>query len=262
MTANKTLCNLLKSVKLNYKSWLILLFVLYNIVRIGNKLKNQETTQSTTTINSIITIVSIFFLLYIFHYISHFSLFPILSVSHNYHHNNDNFLSHFCQIMTEFISIMFFVFIKYLSSVFAFASPFQVITETINTNIILFFYIFYTLVHNFNYSFLKVNQVHQYHHKDQSKNLGTDILDILFGTKHDIDNSLENTDHYIPVMLVSFVFVLVLQRAIPESTIEIKRSFIWMYLIVFVIYIFLSVFIYFYLQVSVKSKKGTTKKEQ
>ena len=45
------------------------------------------------------------------------------------------------------------------------------------------FGIFYTTVHNINYSIFHVNNIHEKHHNDVMYNYGPDIMDILMGTK-------------------------------------------------------------------------------
>jgi hypothetical protein len=49
------------------------------------------------------------------------------------------------------------------------------------------------------------------HHKLRIKNMGPDICDILFNTKHDVENSIENTDHYMPNIVICLVITLLLK---------------------------------------------------
>jgi hypothetical protein len=81
-----------------------------------------------------------------------------------------------------------------------------------NEYVVFFFYFFYTTVHNINYSIFHINRVHELHHELKIKNIGPDICDILFGTKHEPENGLENTDHYIPNMIFGLICVLCIKH--------------------------------------------------
>jgi hypothetical protein len=78
--------------------------------------------------------------------------------------------------------------------------------------IMFFIYIFYTTVHNINYSILKVNKYHFQHHQLPVSNMGPDIFDLLFGTKNKKTMENEQIDHYIPNILLSFLMVLFLKH--------------------------------------------------
>jgi hypothetical protein len=41
--------------------------------------------------------------------------------------------------------------------------------------------------------------------------MGPDICDILFNTKYDVENSIENTDHYMPNIVICLVITLLLK---------------------------------------------------
>ena len=71
--------------------------------------------------------------------------------------------------------------------------------------------LFYCSVHNINYSIFKVNSVHTLHHKEVNVNFGPDICDVLFGTKHSIEDCVENTNHYIPNILIITGIVMILK---------------------------------------------------
>ena len=78
----------------------------------------------------------------------------------------------------------------------------------LNEWIIIFYYIFYTTVHNVNYSIFHVNNVHENHHKLLLLNLGPDICDILLQTKFDLPQSIEKTDHYLGNIYFGLIIVL------------------------------------------------------
>ena len=72
--------------------------------------------------------------------------------------------------------------------------------------------LFYCSVHNVNYSIFKVNKVHSLHHKEVNVNFGPDVCDVLFGTKHYSENSVENTNHYVPNILIITGIVIILKN--------------------------------------------------
>ena len=85
----------------------------------------------------------------------------------------------------------------------------EYILEYINIPLNFFNFMLYTSIHYINYSYFHINNFHELHHKDTYKNIGPDICDIIFGTKYKIENSnentIENTDHYIPNILISLL---------------------------------------------------------
>jgi hypothetical protein len=76
--------------------------------------------------------------------------------------------------------------------------------------VIIYFMLFYCSVHNINYSIFKVNGVHRLHHTEVNLNFGPDICDVMFGTKHSSEDCVENTNHYIPniIIITGVVFIL------------------------------------------------------
>jgi hypothetical protein len=181
--------NLLKSLQLNYKSFLLLFIALIFLS------KN----------NYLICFITFFILLilsYLSHYFYHCEIFYPLNVVHIYHHENNNIFSHFIQVILEFQTACFMLCIHYL---FNFPLLF-------NEWILLFFYLFYTTIHNINYSFFHVNHVHEIHHKKMNKNFGPDICDIMFSTKYNIKKDIENTDHYIVNIIILFFLIICLKK--------------------------------------------------
>jgi hypothetical protein len=190
-----TLMNIKKSVVINYKSWIVLLISILIITK-NDLLKG---------------FLTFFFMLmasHLFHYSCHTASYT--NSVHVYHHNHNNYLSHISQIILELFSILNFIFIKHLFSYFAF----------LNEWVIIFYYFFYTTVHNVNYSIFHVNNIHEIHHKLQNVNLGPDICDIIFQTKFDVNdiNSLENTNHYIYNILYGLLLVTTLQLIWKHAT--------------------------------------------
>jgi len=219
-----TLVNIKKSVFINYQSWLILLISILIIT------KND-------LINGIITFTFMLLASHLFHYSCHIAIYT--NSVHIYHHSHNNYLSHISQIILELFSILNFIFIKHLFPYFAF----------LNEWVIIFYYLFYTTVHNVNYSIFHVNNVHEIHHKLQTVNLGPDICDIIFQTKFDVNNSLENTNHYIYNILYGLLLVSILQLIWKHATIQekniITNLFVGGYGIVVGVLLFLTVYFNF-----------------
>lgn len=174
-----------KSLSINYKSW-ILIIIAVSILSYPNVILGYVT--------FLILIISAYF----FHYLCHFKAAYPLNIVHLYHHNHNNNFSHFIQIMLELIFLIFFL---YLKEHFHFSF--------LNVWIILFFYIFYTTIHNINYSIYHVNTVYEMHHKLKVQNMGPDICDIIFNTKYNVEHDVENTDHYNYNILGSFTVTMV-----------------------------------------------------
>ena len=147
----------------------------------------------------IFTFFFFMFIAYFYHVITHVHK-NIFSIVHHYHHENDNFFSHFIQIVLESTMPYPFVIMSLLFDIHIF-DPW----------IILYFMIFYCSVHNINYSIFKVNTVHSLHHKEVNVNFGPDVCDVLFGTKHYSEDCVENTNHYIPNILVITGIVMILK---------------------------------------------------
>ena len=173
-----------RSILYNYKSWIVLGICMY----IMNMMNQYD----------LITMFSMFLCFHMFHYMSHCSFSYPFNCAHIYHHSHTNLFSNIIQIFVEFVSIVSPLFLKYI---------FIPNTLLLNPYIILFGFFFYTSVHSINYSLLHVNRVHEYHHINPLQNVGPDICDILFGTKYNVENEFENTDHYIPNIILSMLLV-------------------------------------------------------
>lgn len=219
----KTIYAIKKSVTINTKSW-ILLLVSIIIISYNNLL------------NGITTFFFMLFASHIFHYACHTALYT--NSVHIYHHKHSNYLSHISQMILEFCSILFFIFSKHL-----FGWLF------LNEFIVFFYYLFYTTVHNINYSIFHVNNVHENHHKLLTLNLGPDICDILFQTKFDLDSSIENTDHYTWNIFFSLIAILVgkiiWSNATSFEKIILTNVFVFIYALLAIILTVLTVYFNF-----------------
>jgi len=152
--------------------------------------------------NFFLGIITFYFILYL-SYNDHKSAHKIrniFSIIHCYHHENNNFFSHFIQILLEISLVGIFTPLYYIFGTIFF-----------NPWVLLFFILFYSSVHNINYSYLHINNVHKLHHEFYNTNIGPDILDIIFETKHPSEDTVENTNHYIPNIIITFLFVIFLK---------------------------------------------------
>jgi len=174
------------SLKENAASWIIMLSTI-SIISYPN------------IFLGLLTFVVFIFIAYFFHVVAHVHK-NIFSIVHHYHHENDNFFSHFIQILLE-LSIPYpFVIVSYFFGV-----------KILDPWIILYFMLFYCSVHNVNYSIFKVNGVHRLHHTEVNLNFGPDVCDVMFGTKHTSEDCVENTNHYIPNIIIITFIVLILK---------------------------------------------------
>lgn len=171
------------SIKLNYKSWLLIFIAIYII--------------SYPNISfGYISFFVIMFLAYLIHLMSH-KFNTIFTSTHQYHHHHNNLFSHFIQVCVE-IACAGSVLLIYNFTGFTMFEPW----------ILIFSNIFYSSIHNINYAIFHVNNVHTLHHVYENTNIGPDIFDVLFGTKNRLNTDVENTNHYIPNIIISTIIVM------------------------------------------------------
>ena len=192
MKISSYLNNIIQSLTINWKSWLCIHISLYLI---------NDNSLFIGYINYFIILL----FSYWSHYLLHWKYIYPLNIIHIYHHLHSNTFSHIIQIILEFVSLMFFIVIKHI---FMYG---KIDLYFINEWNMILYYFFYTTVHNINYSIFRVNNVHKIHHEVLFKNMGPDICDIIFETKHNPDYEIENTDHYIPNIIGSTVIVFILK---------------------------------------------------
>ena len=215
--------SLLSSIKENWLSWLCIAISLCII----------------TYPNCVVGYFTFFLLLllaYLAHFLSH-KTHNIFTVVHHYHHTHSNYLSYFSQILLEFL-------------VPTVLMPLYFIFDTVYLNewVILLFTLFYSSVHNINYGMFHVNEVHSLHHKFVYTNIGPDICDVMFNTKNPKDISVENTNHYIPNIIIGTIVVLAIQFLYNKN--EYNKSWITflMYTFLFTSLTFIGIFsLYLYL---------------
>lgn len=213
--------NIYRSLKLNYKSWIALL-----ISSIFLSWPNINYGLLEYVINT--------FILYYGHVVSHWKLFYPFNYGHIYHHENVNFISSTIQILIEVFAVMTI----YILIIVIFGK------KSLNPYAILMFSIFYTTIHNINYSILHVNKIHEKHHEDIKYNYGPDIVDIIMDTKYDPENDLENTDHYIPNIVISTLIAIVARNYISSlDELNQEKTLVFLgytYLLIFLILFFLT----------------------
>ena len=222
--------SVLESVKTNYLSWI---FIILSVIII-----------SYPSIKSGFITFFIFLLLsYYLHVVSHNNK-NIFTIIHHYHHDNNNFFSHFSQILFEL-------------SLLGILIPLHIIDTYIGNNYIDIwsgglYALFYSTVHNYNYGQLRVNDVHYLHHKNIFMNYGPDICDITFNTKHPDNKEVENTNHYIPNIILSSIFVLFLKYLCNYE--NIKTNLLNIYFIIMILIILFLAISSIYLYVNIDTK--------
>lgn len=202
------------SLILNYKTWVTLFISCYFLFR--------NRSLHLAWIEYILCILYS----YIAHRISHEPIGFLLNRAHIYHHEHTDWTSHLIQVCLEIAAVFFpIVFVYYVLNRPEIVFP-------INPYIFMLFSIFYTSTHNINYGMLKVNGVHYMHHKNYAVNYGPDICDIIFGTKHP-PRGIENTDHYIPNIIVAtaitFVFRHFYEKSSLQSQVYVKQFLVYCY---------------------------------
>lgn len=197
-------------------SWLMWTILLFSLVIISYKDFNK----------GFFTFIIISFFSYAVHLASHYfrNIFTIL---HHYHHENNNWFAYYSQILLEVtLPIVFLpLYLKYDN---VYLDPW----------ILLFFVLVYSSIHNINYAVFRVNDVHALHHKEIKTNIGPDIFDVIFNTKNKNNNTVENTNHYIPNIIITTILVFIIK------TFAEKNENIYSFLKIVLIYFYLSSFLF------------------
>ena len=183
--------NTIRSINKNLKTWIFFVFAIA-IVAKDNFFKGS------------VTFFVMLFLVYWVHSESH-SIRNWFTISHHYHHENNNWFSHGIQILLEMqFGLLLPVINEFLMD------------DILDKWVIILLYIFYTTVHNVNYSLFHVNKTHELHHKNIYTNIGPDICDVLFETKNQEnirdEDHLEDISHYIVNIIVGTIFVVLLKK--------------------------------------------------
>jgi hypothetical protein len=217
--------NIVNVFKKNWLSWTILIISIF-IISYPNLFMGYFT----------------FFILLILAYFSHYYSHcyrNIFTIIHNYHHENNNFFSYFSQIILELSVGGIFLPFYYLEY------------DLFDIWIIVLFTFFYTTIHNINYGQLRVNDVHYKHHNNIFCNIGPDICDVIFSTKCETDTDVENTNHYIPnIIIVTMIIFLFKYICKNERICDNLIKLCVIILILFYIFLILSSIYLFYFNLS------------
>ena len=217
----------LESIKTNYLSWGV---IILSVILVSYP----------SIIAGFITFFIFFFVSYFTHLFTHMNK-NIISILHFYNHDNNNFFSHFSQILLElFLSVLVFPLYYFYNTYLGY--------NFINIWIGFLFVLFYSSVHNYNYGQLKINDVHHLHHKNMFTNIGPDICDIAFNTKNPDNKEVENTNHYIPNILLSTIFILFIKYLCIDENIRdcllkifsLVMSLIFLFLSISSIYLYIN----------------------
>lgn len=214
--------NVLTSLKTNYLSWIVILLSISII-------------SQPFIAAGFITFFSLLLFAYFVHRGSH-DFRNVFTILHHYHHENDNFFSHFSQIILELsLGLLVVPLYYYLGD------------NYINIWTAILFTLFYSTVHNYNYGQLRVNDVHFLHHKEINTNIGPDICDIAFNTKNKKNTEVENTDHYIPNIIIITVLVLVIKYFVSNNDIkQMSLNIFYIFMTIFAVFISISsIYLYF-----------------
>jgi len=233
--------NLINSLKENYLSWLVL-FISAAILSYPN------------ITNGIITAICCYFWYYIIHRIQHTFDLNITNIIHTYHHDHSRtFLSDLTEVILE---------INFLNSILPYLYIFNI--PFINIWVILLYTFMYITIHNINYTILRVNDVHRAHHLNTNTNHGPDVCDIIFGSKSKLDREVENTDHYIPNIIIGFIFVYIIQclhRSSEKWRYYLNCAGIGMLLISLLLYVVFSIYLWIFVSDDLKNEIREKKKK-
>lgn len=212
--------------------------------------------------NGIITVFVCYFFYYIIHRIQHSFDLNILNIIHIYHHDHSRtFLSDLTEVIMEFNFLNGILPCLYILNI-----------QFINIWVILLYTFMYITIHNINYTILRVNNVHCFHHQNINTNHGPDVCDIVFGTKSKKETKVENTDHHIPNIIIGLIIIYFIQFIHGKSEKwrwYLNNAGISMLCISFILYIGFSSYLWVFVRNDIekemkdrKTKKKREKKQQ
>lgn len=218
-----TKITLLNSIIENWATWVITFISIYLI--------------TANVFKGFATYILLTFLVYFSHIINHLFVNVFTSL-HQYHHINDNFFSHFIQVVIELalFPVLFYIIYYIFGTIF------------IDGWIIFFATLVYSTVHNINYGLFHVNNVHSLHHNNVFTNMGPDVCDVIFGTKNKQNSTVENTNHYIPNIIIITILTLYLKYLCLNVSIKniLFKLLHWSVFSMILITIFFSIYIYYF----------------
>jgi len=152
---------------------------------------------------ALLTFLVLHFWSYFSHKITH--NFPSFMIFHDYHHNseiNKEWYSILIETLTNLITrsggiLIFFNLLiqKYYGY------------QILNNYVVLLYALLYTSVHMINFHNMNM-PTHVNHHTDLSKNIGPDLIDMLFGSKLEGDD-IEDLNHSsINILIITVLVIL------------------------------------------------------
>jgi len=220
--------NVINSLKENYLSWIVMFIS-------GIILSYPDIT------SGIITVIFCYVSYYLLHCFQHYCDLNIFNIIHNYHHDHSHtLLSTITEILLE---------LNFLNTLLPYLYIFNI--QIINTWIIILYTFMYITIHNINYTILRVNKVHNLHHRYVKTNYGPDVCDILFGTKNNLESTVENTDHYIPNIIIGLIIVYFIQSLYLSSEtwkFYLKNIGLAILAISFILYSAFSIYLWFFVK--------------
>ena len=155
---------------------------------------------------------------------------------HLYHHKHYDFFIFF-QVIVEFTYLPIIWIINYFTITYF---KFEFFDIWLN----LFGIILYSSIHNINYGIFHVNDVHSLHHENQATNYGPDLWDVIFKTKNKKNKSIENTNHYLPNIIIILCILLFLKNNVSEKIIN--NVLFYVSIFIYISYVLGTIYLYLF----------------
>lgn len=155
---------------------------------------------------------------------------------HLYHHKHYDFFIFF-QVIVEFMYLPIICIINYFTMTYF---KFEFFDIWLN----LFGIILYSSIHNINYGMFHVNDVHSLHHENQATNYGPDLWDVIFKTKNKKNKSIENTNHYLPNIIIILCILLFLKNNVSDKIIN--NVLFYVNIFIYISYVLGTIYLYLF----------------
>lgn len=240
---------LIKSLKVNYIFWItFLMCIIYLSINYGD----QKSGNIIKIISGVLTAFACIIVGWMVHKMAHtidytntftiiyneyFSFLPkwckkiidVLCFYADFHtkvHHNPKVNKIWYNLLIEFIQNIIIITIGplYVSSIIKLKIVLFSSYFIPNNIIIIFWGLIYATVHIINYNIIESKEHISHHNQDLSKNkaynkennkvynYGIDILDILFDTKYENDNSVENINHYAYNCIILLIIIIFIDK--------------------------------------------------
>ena len=210
----------LNSIYTNFLYWIVLFISLFII--------------SDNFLMGTLTFFTMYFLAYFVHVYTH-EYDTLFTKIHEYHHSHTNLFSHIIQLLLELSIPTIFIPLY---------NKYNFIKNNIDIFVLAFTTLLYSSVHNINYGYFKVNNVHSIHHMRRKSNYGPDLCDVLFNTKDILNNDVENTSHHIPNMIILTIVVKLLKSESILSFSTIKNIFMYFTILNLIFLLLVSIYLF------------------